>query len=89
MTQIRWTCQQCQREWVYAANWDEQSCPVCRSPRIERVTYTPLFAGADYRTTTADVADLPPPSEPAPAIDPKQVHIHDNQTLALACPEFA
>lgn len=48
MKQKRWFCSVCQREWLYAHAWDEShGCPVCHSPRIERLTYTPEVRGLD------------------------------------------
>lgn len=48
MTQRRWLCEDCGREWLYARNWDESSgCPACHSARVRLVEYRAEFHGAD------------------------------------------
>lgn len=61
MTQIRWYCRACTREWVYAYHWTPaQGCPACRSAAIEQVTYQPVFLGADIpRDGTTQMTDEP------------------------------
>lgn len=82
MTQTRWLCHACRREWAYAHGWDQsRGCPACQSHSIESITYKPVFPGADIRMGT-DVADLAP-VEPS-AVDP----VAHNQTLAMSSPEF-
>lgn len=79
MTQTRWFCIDCQREWVYAHHWDTAACPLCLSPKIEQRTYTPAFAGSDI-----------PRDAPQPILseEPQPVHAQINHTLALSSPEF-
>jgi hypothetical protein len=83
--QTRWFCHSCRREWVYAHQWDETAgvCPNCQGQRIERVTYTPVFPGADIGTKAEDVPRAAPELPSTPVIDPERVHIAENQTLAL------
>jgi hypothetical protein len=48
MTQRRWLCRSCDREWVFAAEWTpDAGCPICHAATIEQVLYTPIFPGAD------------------------------------------
>jgi len=88
MTHKRWYCADCRREWVMALAWDEATCPRCASAHIERVTYTPIFPGADYHHPSVGEVTIQPSPVP-PAIDPKRVLIAENQTLAISSPEFA
>lgn len=58
MTQSRFVCHECHRQWVHAQNWTlGMNCPACgsQSPTLE--TYTPTFPGSDYGATP--VADAP------------------------------
>ena len=80
----RWFCDDCQRQWVFATNWNGTNCPTCGSPHTKQVTYTPLVPGADIGTTWADIPSNVPELPPPPEIVPERVHINDNQTLALA-----
>ena len=94
--QTRWYCHACCRQWVFATNWDEQTCPTCHGTPIERVTYTPMFPGADIGTKAEDVPRDAPELPPTPEIDRARVYIAENQTLelsrderlALSSPEF-
>lgn len=88
MTQKRWRCIDCLRQWVYATNWEaDQGCPLCKSSRIEFVTYDAVFAGADIGTTLEELPCVPPVSpEPLPA--PEWIKIAENRTLAMSSPEF-
>lgn len=96
MTQTRWFCASCQREWVSGPNhtvfrcggtvpWTaDLGCPVCESAAIERLTYTPAFLGGD----------LPRGGQiesPNRVVAPIAEHVPKdapNRTLALSCPEF-
>ena len=79
----RWWCHQCNREWVWAHNWDKaQGCPGCHGSAIEFVTYRPQFPGADIPRqeieTVSHLFGVPVPiaavalvlaTEPPPALD--------------------
>jgi hypothetical protein len=84
--QKRWICHECDREWAHVeqvlvngqpASWTQDYCPMCLSEKIERVTYTPLFPGADYRSPPVPVQPL---AEVLP-FDRKQVAQVRNETL--------
>jgi len=76
--QVRWLCDQCGREWVWAHEWDErQGCPLCRGTNIHQVKYAPDFPGADI---PRKVAEMRPPA-PAPVF---QQHEQPNTTLVAA-----
>lgn len=79
----RWHCLACDREWVAALPWDGTTCPsrACGSANIRRVTFMPAFPGGDYHRQ--EVSWEPDGHPPPPEIDPKQVHISENQTLAM------
>jgi len=54
MEQRRWICRNCNREWVWAHDWDEANgCPVCQGIEkregadVERVVYSAAFPGSD------------------------------------------
>ena len=75
MTQARFVCHECHRQWVHAQNWTlGMNCPACgsQSPTLE--IYTPVFPGADYAPSdAAAVGGAPPvtidvPAEPNPLI---------------------
>lgn len=57
-SQTRWLCESCQREWVYAHQWDEQACPACGAATIAQVTYTPSFPGGDIPRGTPTAVRL-------------------------------
>ena len=89
MTQKRWQCLACQREWVYATNWEAaQGCPMCKVQTIEQVTYDAAFPGADIGTRAEDLPCIPAPSVPPPPLEREGMVIAENQTLALSSPEF-
>lgn len=55
VTQSRWVCRGCRREWVYAEGWNGQGCPACASAAIERVTFRGLFDSTTPPEVMADV----------------------------------
>lgn len=69
MTQKRWKCADCGREWVWGFRWsEEQGCPACHSSSIAQIDYHPIFPGADIETkpedlpaivTDADLREMP------------------------------
>lgn len=72
MTQRRWLCATCQREWLAngsamgAQPWvPDEGCPGCRSSQIREVAYEPAFPGADI---PRDVVAPPP----APALSTRE-----------------
>jgi len=76
MTQTRWFCSTCKREWVHARHWlPQEGCPGCRSAAIQPVTYTPVFPGADIPRDSVQVIHVS--SEPMVTQQP-------NLTLAAA-----
>jgi DNA-directed RNA polymerase subunit RPC12/RpoP len=49
MTQTRYVCGECKKQWVFARGWSHgDNCPICGSQQVELVSYTPAYAGADY-----------------------------------------
>ncbi len=76
MTQTRWFCETCAREWLYAYRWEPaQGCPGCHSSQIRQVRYTPAFAGADIprETIAAPAVAAPRVVDAAPTPLPAQV----------------
>ena len=49
MTQTRWFCSRCKREWVVAVHWDGVTCPApdCGATDIAQITYEAWCAGMD------------------------------------------
>ena len=82
MAQQRHFCRDCQREWLFARQWDGETCPACGSRAIDVVVYTPAFPGADIPRTPETVLTAAAPAEPV-------VRPQVNQTLAMSSPEFA
>ncbi len=77
MTQRRWFCQACQREWLPGANaaganqWTpEQGCPGCRSAAIAEVQYQSAFAGGDIPREHHAPPLIPAPVEPVAQAPP-------------------
>lgn len=71
MTQQRWFCTSCKREWVHARLWDAgQNCPACGAPpnEVERRQYAAAFPGADIATSPADVALAMQVSDPVEGV---------------------
>lgn len=101
MTQTRWFCHDCQREWADAWQWKaEHGCPACRSARIEQVLFTPPFPGGDLPRLESDAltadqaaavdaepAWTRPPDLPEALVRAREHH-EANHTLAMACPEL-
>ncbi len=66
MTVSRWYCHDCSKEWLPESQtiggsglllWSpECGCVGCGSVRIEKVTFNPIFPGADYQTTETEYA---------------------------------
>lgn len=95
MTQRRWFCRTCLREWLghSAAGADpwypEQGCPGCHGSQIEQVEYRPRFPGGDIPRDAAGMAhrSLPPYGLPefVPSRDvmPLTASLEPNSALAL------
>jgi hypothetical protein len=59
MTQTRWFCATCSREWVHARGWTEtDGCPGCHSSQVRQVTFTAAFPGGDLPRRPQDVPDV-------------------------------
>ena len=86
MTQRRWFCRTCLREWLghSAAGADpwypEQGCPGCHGSQIEQVEYRPQFPGGDMPRDTAGMAVRSRPPYGLPDVTAKE---QPNQVLAL------
>lgn len=90
MTQTRYQCGGCYREWLYAHNWDGRHCPACGSAAVTRVTYAPVFPGADIATRSEDVAQATPVEEPRvlPFVPPN-IALEQTPVSAAALRELA
>lgn len=69
-------CNGCEREWLFAYNWNGESCPACGSADITVVEYQPAFAGADLPRSG-------PVAVPVTEVEDRDTFVQANHTLAL------
>lgn len=80
--QVRWRCDGCKRQWVYAHGWNvDDGCPACKGTSIRQVSYDAAFPGADYGDLRTDVG-IPISTAPVAVVTPTPT------VLANAIPEF-
>jgi hypothetical protein len=77
MTQHRWLCDGCGREWL--ANWGasgvvpwlpESGCPGCGGAAVRHLSYQPEFPGADIPRDGRPLRALAPLEVPPGAVQP-------------------